>query len=247
MTTKTRKLTQKLPYRILSDIDYDALEFNVDEFDIGPDRMLQLPSIAQILQIMDYYLDTNYPPEEVFRSANTFICYDPADRNVRVSPYWYVAFGVDAPAITRRRIYLPDEVGKPPDMVLEVASDSTARQDIRDKPGIYARVGVPEYWRFDATGGDLYGYPLAGDLLVSGAYQPLELDTAPDGILKGYSPALGLALAWQDGLLRLYDPETGAYLKDLRQTTEELRAEQAARRAAEQRVRQLEEELRRRQ
>ena len=48
------------------------------------------------------------------------------------------------------------EVGKPPDFVLEVASESTASNDTGDKRDLYARMGVAEYWRFDASGGDFY-------------------------------------------------------------------------------------------
>ena len=64
-----------------------------------------------------------------------------------------MAFGVDAKAIRPRKLYLPWEVGKPPDWVLEIASESTRRQDVNRKPTIYAQVGVPEYWRFDPTEG----------------------------------------------------------------------------------------------
>ena len=39
-----------------------------------------------------------------------------------------------------------------------------------------------------------------GDRLVDGEYQPIELTTAPDGILKGYSAVLGLSLCWDDKL-----------------------------------------------
>ena len=236
MTTKTTKL----PYRIRSVIDYDRLEFNADELDAGPDHMQQLPTVAETYYVLDNYLDSLYPPEEVFRSGNTFICYDPANRNVRISPDWYVAIGVDAAAITRRRLYLPDEVGKPPDLVLEVGSPSTARVDLDNKPQTYARIGVPEYWRFDPSGGEHYGYPLAGDRLVNGVYEPIELSSEPDGVLKGYSMVLGLSLCWREGMLKFYHHETGAYLPTFRE-------EQAAREAAEVRVGQLEEELRRRQ
>ena len=55
---------------------------------------------------------------------------------------------------------------------------------------------MPEYWRFDPSGGEYHDAPLSGGLLVDGAYHPVELTTEPDGILKGYSPLLELSLAW---------------------------------------------------
>ena len=51
-----------------------------------------------------------------------------------------------------RKLYLPWEVGKPPDWVLEVASSSTGAEDVGRKRDLYARIGVPEYWRFDPQG-----------------------------------------------------------------------------------------------
>ena len=85
----------------------------------------------------------------------------------------------------------------------------------------------------------------------------MELTTEPDGVLKGYSPALGRSLCRRDGTPELYDPETGIYHIDLdqaldevsaeriaRQETEDERiAERMARQDAEAKIRQLEEEL----
>ena len=248
-------MTTRLSYTIQSVIDYDSLSFNPDEPEPLPDAMYQYPVLEEVLSILGTHVTALYPPEEVFRSSNTFICYDPANLNVRVGPDFYVAFGVDAPAIERRKLYLPWEVGKPPDLALEIGSESTAVQDITTKRRLYAEIGIGEYWRFDRTGGEFYGEPLAGDRLVNGEYQPVELTTEPDGILKAYSPALRLSLCWRmvewagsaDPMLAFYSHETGAYLRNLRESETALRAEQVAREAAEARIRQLEEELRHRQ
>ena len=147
----------------------------------------------------------------------------------------------------RRLIYLPWEAGKPPDFVLEVASESTGRQDTINKRDIYAHIGIAEYWRFDSTGGDFHGEPLAGEALVNGEYRRIALTTEPDGVLKGYSPTLRLWLCWQDAMLKFYDDRIGGYLTNLPQERAARQAEQAARQQAEARIRQLEEELRRRQ
>lgn len=251
-------MTTMLGYNRQGEIDYGSLEFDPDKPDPLPDGMFQNPVLRQL----GWVLELRYGERpDVFYDSNTFICYDRRNLNVRVSPDFYVAFGVDAQAIIERRLYLPWEAGKPPDLVLEVASRDTALHDISGKRGIYAQIGIPEYWRFDRTGGDLYGSPLAGDLLVDGVYRPLELTTSPDDVLKGYSPALGLYLCWYDGVIYVYDGGAGTYFRtplqmqaDLREAeavirTSEgaLRDAEAAREADRARIRQLEEELRRRE
>ena len=83
----------------------------------------------------------------------------------------------------------------------------------------YANLGVQEYWRFDHTGGKLHDRPLAGDLLQpNGRYQPVEMRPGSDGITRGYSPTLGLELCWHNGRLRFYDPQTGQFLPDEKET-----------------------------
>ncbi len=225
-------------YTIITDIDYKALEFNPDAPEPLPDGMFQFPIFEEIYSVLGTHLDTLGEPQTIFRSSNTFICYDPDNLNVRVGPDYYVAFNVEAQAIMRRLLYLPWEAGKPPDFVLEVGSESTGTQDTGNKRDIYARIGIGEYWRFDSTGGEIYGEPMVGEELVAGEYRRMGMTTEPDGVLKGYSSALRLWLCWQDGMLKFYDERTGEYLKNMSE-------EQAARQQAEARIRQLEYELRR--
>ena len=244
-------MTTKLAYQIRSVINYDELDFNPDEPE--PYDMFQYSTLQEVLHVLDAHITSLHPSEDVFRSSNTFICYDPSNLNVRVAPDFYAAFGVDASAIESRKLYLPWEAGKSPDFALEVASESTSRRDINFKRRLYAEIGIAEYWRFDRTGGDFYGQPLAGDRLENGVYQPIELTTEPDGVLKGYSPAMRLSLCWQDSNLKFYLPESGQYLRTLLESEAALERaevglemERADREAADARVRELEAELRRR-
>lgn len=219
MTTAADTYTM-LPYQRMGEIDYDSLEFNADLHVEKPEAMEQEQPQDQIIgYLYSFFTEFGQRPD-VFLSRDTNICYDPNNLNVRVSPDAYLAFGVDARAIRPRRLYLPWEVGKPPDWALEVASLTTRREDIRNKPSIYAHIGIPEYWMFDPTGGRYYGEPVIGMLLSGGVYQRVELTTEPDGILKGYSPVLQLSLAWDEGWPRFYNPSTGSYLPDWRESLE---------------------------
>ncbi len=238
-------MTTKLAYNWQTAIDYDRLEFNPDVLEPLPEGMYQNPIIFNTISILAAHFNENRRNSDVFLDSNTFICYDPANLNIRVSPDCYIAFGVEARTIEQRKLYLPWEVGKPPDLALEVASESAARVDLTRKRDIYARIGVPEYWRFDRSGGQFYGQPLVGERLVNGMYHPIDLIVEPDGVIKGYSPVLGLSVGWKDGTLAFYNHETGAYLRNLPDAEAALRAEQETRQRAEARALQLEEELRR--
>ncbi len=170
-----------------------------------------------------------------------YVFYDPNDlTRRRVRPDVYIVFDVDRESVLGRQGYIIDEAGKPPDFALEIASPTTYRTDLRVKPGRYARIGIGEYWRFDPSGGDYYGYPLAGDILADGAYLPIELTTEPDGMVWGYSPALDLCLCVKDRRLLYYDRKTGNYLHSIgeeraahQQTAAERDAERNARLASE--------------
>ena len=128
--------------------------------------------------------------------------------------------GVNPMAIVRRNGYVISEVGKPPDLVIEVASRSTGIRDYTVKREGYAGYGVREYWRFDPSGGRFHDAALAGDALVDGVYVPLAIVHEPDGRMWGYSQVLGLELWWEDAELRFRDPATGEFLP----TVEELQA-----------------------
>ena len=167
----------------------------------------------------------------------------PSDRS-RI-PDLTIAFNVNRAGIIDRKGYSIEEQGKPPDFVLEVASPRTARNDYGEKREEYAGYGIPEYWRFDPTGGELYDAPLAGDRLVDGVYQPINLSRVDEQNLWGRSQALNLAVCWEYGALRWWNPEAGEYLLTHDEEAEGRLAEQAGRQAAESRVRELEAELRR--
>ena len=234
-----------LPYRKGGPIDYASLEFDPDVPEWPTDHMEQNRQIVVVFNLLAARFADFHARPDVFIDIGTNICYDPSNLNVRVAPDVYVAFGVDDRAIRPRRIYLPWEVGKVPDWALEVASESTRRVDVVRKPPIYERIGVPEFWRFDPTGGRYYGFSLNGLRLVNGEYQPIELTTEPDGILKGYSEVLELSLAWDEGMPRFYDPATGAYLENWQQEREARNAAEAELESVRARKYQLEEELRR--
>ena len=169
-----------------------------------------------------------------------------AERRV---PDLLIAFGVDPAAYRARNGYVISEQGKPPDFVLEVASPSTADTDVGAKRNDYERFLIQEYWRFDETG-EYHGTRLAGDRLVEGRYEPIDITELSGGALQGYSAVLNLYLRWENGNLGWYDPATGEHIPTYEseraarlQAEAQAEREREARLQAEARIRELESEL----
>ncbi len=235
--TTAAKTPAMLPYVKRGAIDYASLEYNPDEPEPMPEAMEQEFVVQEILGIMHSRFTDFKTRPDVFLSSNTILCYDPSNLNVRRQPDIYLAFGVDQAAIRRRRIYLPWEAGKPPDLALEVGSESTGSEDTIVKRRVYASIGILEYWQFDPSGGEYHGAPMSGWVLREGAYHPVELTTEPDGILKGHSELMQLYLCWDEGWPRFYDPDTGTYLENWRQQRASYEAERAMLLAENERLR----------
>ena len=196
-------------------------------------------------------------------NGNTFIYYDETTPRRAVSPDCYVAFDVDVDVIDYHDNYRIWAVGKPPDFVLEIASQSTADNDLHAKRELYALIGFDEYWRYDPTpDSEFYGEPLVGERQVNGRWERIPVEPDDAGCPRGYSPTLGLDLVWEDTALRFYDPSADEWLKTheeertARATAEaraaeaearaaELETERTARAAAEAHAAKLEAELRR--
>ena len=225
-----------IPYQREDRDIYAGLEFDPNHPEPLPEAMYQERILLEIYLLLTHHLTDTPGRSDVLVSSNTFLCYDRSNLNRYITPDCYVALGVDEAAIRSRRLYLPWEAGKPPDLALEMASESTADDDTGDKRRLYESIGVGEYWRCDATGGDYYGEPLVGERLIDGRYQRMEMIRQPDGALRGYSPTLDLHLAWQpqpqdEAWLHLYAPAPAQRL--LPYTLMRRRAEAAEAAAAE--------------
>ena len=173
-----------------------------------PDSMQQLPFIAMALFVLRIYFSHR---SDVLVNGEGYLCLDTRIRPGQLKPGCVVAFGVDPIAIEERNGYVINQVGKPPDFALEIGSASTGVADYTTKRDGYAAYGVPEYWRFDPSGGKYRDRPLAGDVLVEGRYQPIRINIE-SGVHWGHSAVLGLDLYWQDGDLRFYNPATSEFL-----------------------------------
>lgn len=114
---------------------------------------------------------------------------------------------------------------------------STRSQDQGAKKGIYAFLGVREYFQYDPTG-DYLNPQLQGLSLVKGNYFPIARTVLPDGTVSLGSEVLELDLRFlPDGNLRLFNPRMGEFLLTHEETEQ-------ARREAEERAQRLAAKLR---
>ncbi len=170
----------------------------------------------------------------------------PSQQRDQRIPDLLIAFNVDLEVAIAQNGYAILDQGKPPDFVLEVASVSTARNDYTSRRVDYAAFGIPEYWRFDPTGGRRHDAPLAGDILVDGVYRPIEIIQRDESHLWGHSPVLDLDLCWENGELNWWDPAAGSYFSTYEERLEARMAAESRADTAEARIRELEAELERR-
>jgi len=146
--------------------------------------------------------------------ANMFMYYVKGDPKRNVCPDVFVARDVDNDF--KRRSYKVWKEGKGPDVVFEVTSRKTRKQDLMKKFEIYRDVlRVGEYFLFDPF--EEYLDPsLQGYRLVADRYEPIPM-------IKGGMPSevLGLELQRDDVELKFYNPETGKLLPSVHELARE--------------------------
>ena len=203
-----------------------------------PELMEQFPILAMIVLALRAFFRGE---EDVLMSGEGYLCETGDSYSDRFVPDIVFARVENPRTIEHiQNGYVIDEVGKPPDLVLEVASESTGRRDYTFKRDGYQRMGVGEYWRFDPSGGDWHDAALAGDLLVDGVYQPIEVHREADGSVWGRSEALGLDIYWvesdggdSEGVPRFYDYQRGEFLPEYEELVDQRDEERSGRLLAE--------------
>ncbi len=162
-------------------------------------------------------LEQFYAGQQVYVSGNLLLFYEPENRRKHVSPDVLVTKGLK-PGL--RLNYILWQEGLPPNVVIEVTSKSTRKEDIEKKFEIYRDViRVAEYFVFDPYS-EYLDPPLQGYRLADGRYDAITL---VNGRLA--CEQLDLELEGQKEALRLYDRRTSQPLLTPREEVERLRSE----------------------
>ena len=201
------------------DIDYPTTDGKpMGETELHRDQMIDL-----IETLKDHFADD----PDVYVSGNLLVFYERGNRRRHISLDVFAVRGV--PKLPRRDYYLIWREGKAPEMVIEVTSKSTRKEDQTKKRVVYRDVlKVAEYFLFDPTE-DYLKPPFQGFRLVQGDYVPIK---PVQGRLP--SEVLGLHLERSGEELKLFDPtRTGRWLPTPRERAEaeRQRAETESRRA----------------
>lgn len=186
---------------------------------------------------------------DVLVGANGYLTQDGANPDTWAKMDVVVARDVMPDAIIGRNGYIIDEVGKPPDFVLEIVPECLFYGESSGKFGLvadmfgevrpdevrrdydyernrrlHAGYGVREYWRLSASPDDpQQDVPLAGLRLVDGGYEPIPITEEPNGGLRGHSAALGLQLCWDGNLLRWMQTTGGRFLPGMKEQDETIK------------------------
>jgi Uma2 family endonuclease len=175
-------------------------------------------AMVSIYGVLDRYFMNN---PRVAVHANMFMYYVQGDPKRNVCPDAFVAMGV--PNEPDRRSYKVWKEGKAPDVVFEVTSRKTRKQDLTKTFEIYRDVlRVREYFLFDPF--EEYLDPsLQGYRLVAGSYEPIPM-------IKGGMPSEVLGLEFQRDAenLRFFNPETGRLLPSVHELAREVETRELA-------------------
>lgn len=145
--------------------------------------------------LKDYFGDD----PDVYVTGNLLLYYEEGNPRKHVSPDVFVVRGV--PKLPPRDYYLLWRERKAPEVVIEITSKTTRREDQTKKRTLYRDVlKVREYFQFDPTE-DYLKPPFQGHRLVEGNYEPID---PVHGRLP--SQVLGLHLERDGTQLRFYDP-----------------------------------------
>ena len=155
--------------------------------------------VRHIEVLGDFFRD-----QKVYVTGDLLVYYVQGDPRKYVVPDCFVAKGISPRA---RRVYKIWAEGKAPDVVIETTSRKTRRKDTVQKPELYARLGVKEYFLFDPHE-EYLEPPLQGHRLVGDGYEPIEAHA--DGSLDSHE--LGLRLQIEDRRLRFVRLDTGERL-----------------------------------
>jgi Uma2 family endonuclease len=189
----------------------------------------------EIVYLIEAFRERFEADTGVHVSGDLFFYYRQGDPKSVVCPDVMVIPGIPP---GQRRTYKLWEEGKVPCLVVEVTSESTVQEDLTRKKALYEHLGVEEYVLYDPLA-EALNPPIQGFRLAAGRY----LKVSPEADSSLVSRTTGVTLRMEGERIRLVETATGRLLRRPEELRADLRREAAARRALEEEIARLRDEL----
>ena len=151
--------------------------------------------------------------EDVYATGNLLLYYEQGNPKKCVAPDVMVCFGVEKKL---RRVYQLWKEEKVPQVIFEISSTSTWREDLSKKYSLYQLLGVKEYYIFDpeykALDESLLAY-----FLIEGEFVKAEIENK-----RIFSPTLHLEIVDTGEDLRIFNPKTDSFLMTMEEMAAKL-------------------------
>ena len=187
----------------------DFLYSETDNKPMG-ESTFHFEAIAEIVKTLQLFFAAR---RDVFIAGDLMIYYEPFPLAKHIAPDVSVFFGIENRG---RRTYRLWEEKLFPQVVVEIASESTWQEDVGAKVKYYEQLGAAEYYIFDPEGIYLI-QPLLAFRLIDGGMKGIEVENG-----RIFSPLIGLELIEAGVNLRFFIPKTQKFLLTMAEMAAEI-------------------------
>ena len=209
LENKTKNFTPNGADEYMS-VFYEGVYYPEEREDDMGESKAHIRLLAGLLSVLECFFKGR---EDVFISGNMNLYYEEGNNRRWFAPDLLVAFGV--PNVDRSS-YLLWREGVFPQVIFEIASEKTWRNDVDEKLRLYEQLGAEEYYILDPEfaflPAPLTAFRREGERLI-------EQELTDERI---FSPRLGLEIVRQGNTFRLFNPETGGFLRTLEESENEI-------------------------
>ena len=188
---------------------YDGVYYPEEREDDMGESSVHIKLLANLLSILKLYFKNR---QDVFLSGNMNLYFEKGNSRRWFAPDLLVAFGVPN---VERSSYLLFREKVFPQVIFEIASEKTWRNDVDEKLRTYEQYGAEEYYVLDPE----YAY-LSAPLM---AYRSKNDKLSPVAVSDDriFSPRLGLEIVWAENDFRLYNSTANKFLLTLEESEAE--------------------------
>lgn len=208
--TQTRNLPMQNAESYTSTI-YEGVYYPEEREDDMGETSIHAKLINKLLAMLLHFFDGR---DDVFATTNMNLYFEKGNPRRWYAPDLLVAFGVPN---VERSSYLLWREKVFPQVIIEIASDKTWRNDVDEKLRTYEKWGAEEYYVLDSE----FAY-LSSPLMAFRRQEEklVEQEVVDDRI---FSPRLNLEIVRAENTFRLFNPNTNEFLLTMEELEEKRR------------------------